>query len=150
MPHIMKNEIIDAVINLFSGADERDWEKIKNTFAKRVLLDYSALAGSAATVLTPDEIINAWKAMLPGFDTTHHQTAKFSVKEDGDKAIVYYSAIADHFLGDDKWTVEANYETGLVKTTSGWKIDSHKISNVKQSGNTDLPAKAMEAVINKH
>jgi len=134
---------------MFSGADERDWEKVKNTLAGHVLLDYSALSGSPASALTPDEIINAWKGLLPGFDLTHHQPADFTVKEDDNKATVHYFAKADHFLGDSKWTVEANYDTDLVKTADGWKINSHKISHAKQSGDITLPAKAMEVVKNR-
>lgn len=142
----MENEIINVVKNLFSGADERDWEKVKSTLAGEVLLDYSALSGNPAVTLTPDAIITAWKGLLPGFDMTKHQPANFIVKQNGDHATVHYFAKADHFLGDDTWTVEANYDTGLVKTANGWKIDSHKISHVKQSGNENLPAKAMEVI----
>jgi hypothetical protein len=145
----METEIIDIVKNLFSGADERDWGKVKNTLADQVLLDYSALSGSPASLLTPEDIITAWKGLLPGFDMTHHQPADFTVKQNGDTATVHYFAKADHFLGEDKWTVEANYDTGLIKTADSWRINSHKISNVKQSGNTDLPAKAMEVVKNR-
>ncbi len=145
----METEITNTVKNLFSGADERDWEKVKNTFADQVLLDYSALSGSPSSLLTPEDIITAWKGLLPGFDMTHHQPAGFTIKQNGDEATVHYFAKADHFLGEDNWTVEANYDTGLIKTADGWRINSHKISNVKQSGNADLPAKAMEVVKNK-
>jgi hypothetical protein len=145
----METEIINTVKNLFSGADERDWGKVQATLADEVLLDYSALSGSPASTLTPGEIITAWKGLLPGFDRTHHQPDYFTVKEDDDKAIVHYFAKADHFLGNDTWTVEANYDTKLEKAKDGWKITSHRIFNVKQSGNTALPAKAMEVVKNK-
>jgi len=145
----MQNEIINIINALFSGADERNWEKVKSTFADEVLLDYSVLSGNPATLLTPDVIITAWKALLPGFDQTKHQPENFAVKQNNDKATVHYFAKADHFLGDDEWTVEANYDTGLIKTTDGWKVNSHKISNVKQSGNVNLPAKAMEIVKSK-
>jgi hypothetical protein len=146
---IMQTEIINTVKDLFSGADERDWKKVKGTFANEVLLDYSVLSGNPATTLTPDTIITAWKGLLPGFDKTKHQPENFTVKQDDDKATVHYFAKADHFLGGDEWTVEANYDTGLIKLSNGWKINSHKISNVKQSGNVNLPAQAMKIVKNK-
>jgi hypothetical protein len=140
-------QITETVIALFKGADDRDWDKVKNTLAEKVLLDYSAM-GSPAAELTPGQIITAWKGLLPGFDSTHHQPAGFTVKQDGDTATVRYSAKADHFIGSDGWTVEANYDTNLIHTANGWKITMHKINDVKQSGDTTLPAKAME--IAKH
>jgi hypothetical protein len=140
----MQSEITETVKAMFSGADERDWDKVKDTMADKVLLDYSALSGSPATELTPEQIINAWKGLLPGFDKTHHQPADFAVTQNGDYATVHYLAKADHFLGDDSWTVEADYDTELVKTGNDWKITSHKINDVKQSGNKELPSKAAE------
>lgn len=144
----MGNEIINTVKNLFSGADERDWKKVKNTLADEVLLDYSALSGSPPTLLTPDTIIIAWKGLLPGFDITTHRPENFMVKKVDDKATVHYFATADHLLDNEKWTVEANYDTDLIKMANGWKITSHRISNVTQSGNRNLPARAMEIVKN--
>ena len=145
----MQNEIINTVKAMFSGADERDWDKVKNTMADKVLLDYSAMGGSPAAELTPEQIINAWEGLLPGFDKTHHQPKDFTVTQNGDTAVVHYFAKADHFLGDESWTVEANYDTGLAKTGGTWKITSHKIKDVKQSGNKELPLKATEIAKSK-
>ena len=140
----MQTEIINIIKDLFSGADERNWEKVKNTFANEVLLDYSVLSGSPAAILSPNMIIAAWQGLLPGFDITKHQPSDFMVKQNNDNATVHYFAKADHFLGGEEWTVEANYDTCLIRVADGWKINSHKISNVKQSGNVNLPVKAME------
>lgn len=122
----MENEIINVVKELFGGADERNWNKVKSALFNKVLLDYSALSGSPAATLTSDVIITAWKGLLPGFDHTKHQPAHFTVKQEDGKATVHYFAKADHFLGDDEWTVEANYDTDLIKTSFGWKITGHK------------------------
>lgn len=140
----MQSEITEPVKAMFGGADERDWAKVKDTMGNKVLLDYSAMSGNPAAELTPEQIINAWKGLLPGFDKTHHQPARFMITQNGNNATVRYFAKADHFLGDDSWTVEANYDTVLVKTDDGWKIIAHKISDVKQSGNKELPLKAAE------
>jgi hypothetical protein len=140
----MQNEIIETVKAMFSGADEHDWDKVKNTLAGHVLLDYSELSGTTGSTLTPDVIINAWKGLLPGFDKTHHQPADFRLIQKGNTATVHYFAKADHFLGDESWIFKANYDTELVKADDDWKIISHKISNVKQSGNKELPVKTAD------
>ena len=66
-------KIIETITNIFEGADERDWKKVKDSFADEVLLDYYSMNGSPVVLLSSSKIIEAWKGFLPGFDLTHHQ-----------------------------------------------------------------------------
>ncbi|HEY1201656.1 MAG TPA: hypothetical protein VGE79_11770, partial [Niastella sp.] len=61
----MENKTTEQVRLLFKGADERNWEKCRSVFNKDVLLDYSSMTGSAATLLSSEQIIAAWAAFLP-------------------------------------------------------------------------------------
>ena len=67
-----------------------------------------------------------------------------ATKPSADNALVRYSGKTDHFLGNDVWMVEGNYETELHKTNGVWLITKHKIHLIKQYGDTDLPRKAKE------
>jgi hypothetical protein len=43
----MEHTVIkQRVLDLFNGADERNWGKVKMAFADNVLLDYSSLSGN--------------------------------------------------------------------------------------------------------
>jgi hypothetical protein len=139
-----QQNVIDIVIQLFAGADERDWQKVKNTMAKEVLLDYTSMAGGEPTVLSPQQIAKAWAEFLPGFDKTHHQLSDFKVNIQDNFATASYFGKADHFIDDEIWTVEGNYMTELKKEGDNWLITTHKFDLITQSGNASLPLKATE------
>jgi len=146
----MENEkIIQAISAVFNGADERNWKKVENAMADRVLLDYASLSGSPAATLPSTQIIETWKGFLPGFDRTHHQLSDFQVSWQGNIAKVHCNGKADHFIDEDVWTVEGTYDAEVTKNIGRWAITGLKFSLSKQSGNTDLPARAIEKVKTK-
>lgn len=138
----MENIIIHQVNTLFSGADERNWNKVKSVMHTPVLLDYSSMTGSPATNLTPEEITAAWSAFLPGFDRTNHKLSDFKVIINGDEAIVHYTGKADHYLNAEVWTVEGSYNTKFKRVNENWLVVAHTFNFQKQSGNNTLPAAA--------
>jgi ketosteroid isomerase-like protein len=138
----MENIIIHQVNTLFSGADERNWNKVKSVMHTPVLLDYSSMTGSPATNLTPEEITAAWSAFLPGFDRTNHKLSDFKVIINGDQAIIHYTGKADHYLNAEVWTVEGSYDTKFKRVNENWLVVAHTFNFQKQSGNNTLPAAA--------
>lgn len=139
-----EEKIIQIVTSLFNGADEHNWAKVENAMAEKVVLDFSSMTGEASSIKTAKQIAKNWAIFLPGFDKTHHQLSNFKVTQNGNIATVHYNLKADHFLAKDVWTVEGTYDTELLKTNNNWAITKHKLNFTKQSGNTNLPAKAIE------
>jgi hypothetical protein len=142
-------KIIQAIINLFDGADERDWKKVQDVMADNVLLDYTSMTGVEPGMVTPVQITDAWASFLPGFDKTDHQLSEFRVKLHGNEADVYYIGKADHFIGDEVWTISGTYQTKLEKQNDTWLITYLKLNYDKQSGNTALPQRAKQNVIDR-
>ena len=141
----MENKITEQVRLLFEGADERNWEKCISVMNKDVLLDYSSMTGNGATLLTSEQIIAAWATFLPGFDRTHHELSKFTIESNGLLSTAHCYGKADHFIGDEVWTVEGTYDTKLARTNNdNWLIVEHKFNLEKQSGNTLLPQLATQ------
>jgi hypothetical protein len=136
------HKIIQAVTDLFKGADERDWQKVRNVMADNVLLDYQSMTGIEPGMQTPVQITDAWESFLPGFDKTDHQLSEFRVKIHGNEADVDYIGKADHFIGEEVWTISGNYQTRLVKQNDTWLITYLRLNYDKQSGNTALPQQA--------
>ncbi|MCE3007909.1 MAG: nuclear transport factor 2 family protein [Bacteroidetes bacterium] len=138
----------ETVTQLFIATDQQDWAGVKDAFDTRVLLDYSSMTGSPAAELTPDEIISAWKGILPGFAHTHHQLGNFLTTQDGARAKVFCYGTATHYLQHAEgnvWTVVGSYNLELVRQSDGqWKIAAMKFNYKYQDGNLMLPAKAME------
>jgi hypothetical protein len=139
-------KIIQTITGIFNGADERNWEKVQDSFTDNVLLDYSSMNGSPATVISSEKVIEGWKGFLPGFDMTHHQVSDFKVDHKNDIAQVHFFGKADHYISKDSWTVEGTYDIELVKAGDKWKVTKFKFNLQKQSGDTGLPQKAAEII----
>src|ERR1700751_2381833 len=108
--------IIQTVTDIFNGADERNWEKVRHAMAEEGLMDYSSMNGSQPAITKADDIIKTWKGFLPGFDRTHHQLSDFQGERQGNTANLRFFGKADHFIGNDSWTVEGTYDIEAVKS----------------------------------
>ena len=137
----------DVVVDLFVATNERDWDTVLESFGPQVSLDYSSMTGNPATELNPQEIVTAWKGILPGFESTHHQIGNILEHVDEDKATVFCYGTATHYLTDESgniWTVVGSYDFEIIKNSEGnWKISKMKFNFKYQDGNTTLPEKAI-------
>ncbi len=137
-----------TVTQLFVATDEQNWPDVQQAFANKVLLDYSSMSGNPSSTLSPNEIITAWKSLLPGFDFTHHQIGNIIVDENQHTASLFCYGTASHYLdneGENLWLVVGTYDFKLKKTEDGnWEITSMKFNFKFQDGNKNLPAMAME------
>lgn len=142
-------KIIKVITNIFEGADERDWNKVKASFANDVLLDYYSMNGNPATVLSSNDIIKAWKGFLPGFDLTHHHVTKFRIEQSDGIVKAHFSGKADHFIDGESWTVVGSYDLELAIAGDDAKVSKFQFNLQSQSGNKELPQKAAE-IVNKN
>ncbi|MEM9362085.1 MAG: nuclear transport factor 2 family protein [Bacteroidota bacterium] len=137
----------DVVVGLFVATDERDWNTVLESFTTKVVLDYSSMTGNPATELNPEDIVMAWKGILPGFESTHHQVGNFLEVIHNEKATVFCYGTAAHYLTDETgniWTVVGSYNFEVDKNSKGdWKISKMKFNFKYQDGNTTLPEKAI-------
>lgn len=137
----------DVVINLFVTTDLNDWSAVEHVFDSSVVLDYSSMNGQPGSELTPMQIIDAWKGILPGFESTHHQLGNFQTSVKDNSAHVFCYGTASHYLKDEAgslWTVVGTYDFDLVKDRSGkWKITAMKFNFKYQDGNNGLAQKAI-------
>lgn len=134
----MEKLIIEQVTKVFQGADERNWQKVAAVMDKHVMLDYSSMTGSPASLLTPDQITSAWAAFLPGFDRTNHKLFDFKVQVKNELASVSYLGTADHFYHAKVWTVEGSYTTQLKLINDNWLVTAHTFHFKQQVGDTTL------------
>ncbi|MDJ1499712.1 nuclear transport factor 2 family protein [Xanthocytophaga agilis] len=143
-------EVVNVVQNIFIGADERDWQMVHASFAPRVLLDYTSMTGGKPTELVPEQIIDAWKALLPGFQATQHQLGNFKTVVQENKADVFCYGTATHYLpnpsNQNVWTVVGTYLFQLIKKDNEWKVSRMKFNFKYQDGNLELPKLATEKV----
>ncbi|WP_462251781.1 nuclear transport factor 2 family protein [Ekhidna sp.] len=145
-----KNAIEKVVTQVFVSTDNQKWTSVEDAFNDQVLLDYTSMAGGEPAHLSPSQITDSWKTILPGFDHTHHALSNFNIEINGTEATVSHYGNADHFIDlkndKDVWTVVGTYDHHLLKTPSGWKIDQMKFNLKYMDGNMDLPRIAQERV----
>ncbi len=137
----------NVVVQLFIATDQKEWDTAKDCFTETVLLDYSSMSGQPAAELSPEQIISSWKGILPGFESTHHQTGNYQVSRQDDTAHVFCYGTASHYLDDEEgslWVVVGTYDFELAKVGNDtWKITSMKFNFKFQDGNTSLAEKAI-------
>ncbi|WP_052444779.1 nuclear transport factor 2 family protein [Flammeovirga sp. OC4] len=141
--------INETVSKFFIATDNKEWGKVENIFALKVELDYSSMNGNPAVELSPKQITNSWKTILPGFTHTHHQIGNLITSVNGKTAQVFCYGTATHYLEDDAgniWTVVGSYNFELKHLDNQWRISKMKFNYKYQDGNTNLPAKAIENV----
>lgn len=151
-----EQQVLNAINNVGYYADLGDWAKVADQFHKDgAVLDYTSYANASAgtskdlPTLLPQQIVDAWQTVLPGYDRTHHLMGTQSVQLDGDKASTTSNIYATHFLeneGEDTWVFIGDYQHELAKTADGWKITFMRANLRAQLGNTNLPALATERV----
>lgn len=144
-----EQKIIETVGDIFTGADERDWERVERAFVDEVLLDYTSMVGGEPAVLKARQIVENWKNLLPGFEKTHHQLSDFQIQIEGETADARFKGHAEHLIGDEIWIVDGGYETELVNKNGVWLISKHKLNLTKQDGNLELPKLAGERIAEK-
>ncbi len=139
-----------TVIGLFVATDQQNWTEVANSFHEKVWLDYTSMNGNPGSESTPQEIISAWKSILPGFEHTHHQLGNTISTIKGEKAKVFCYGTASHYLTDDGgnlWLVVGTYDFDLILQDEGdWRITSMTFDYKYQEGNTGLPEKAMNQI----
>ncbi|MEM9545538.1 MAG: nuclear transport factor 2 family protein [Bacteroidota bacterium] len=141
------NKIQERINALFVAADQHDWEEVEQCFSKTVILDYTSMTGQPAAKLSPKQIVESWRSILPGFQYTHHQTGNFIIEEEGGRAEVYCYGTAFHYLENDNdhmWTVVGSYDFDLEKETDTWTISKMKFNFKFQNGNPNLPQMAIQ------
>ncbi|OYQ35109.1 hypothetical protein CHU92_11050 [Flavobacterium cyanobacteriorum] len=141
-------KITNTIRTIFAASDARNWKTVENSFAKTVTLDYTSMAGGQPAQLSPEAIITAWKQILPGFESTHHQTGQYKVTVTGNSAQAQLRGLALHYLpnttGNNVWVVTGSYHVNLVKEGRNWKVNYFRFNLEKQDGNLNLANLAKE------
>ena len=135
----MIEKVKNGILDIFEGADDRNWTRVKNAMAEKVLLDYSSMTGGEPALLSADDIVKAWANFLPGFDKTKHNLSNFKISTSGKSATVTFDGKADHFMNDQVWTVEGDY---YAEAQYDNRISLLKFNLKAQRGDLELPAKA--------
>ena len=137
-------EISNTLTRYFAAVDNSQWETVKKMMTDPIHIDYSSFGAGDPADLKPDEILNAWKKFLPGFDAAHHQIGNIDIEVQNNTATVECYVTASHVIDDRVWTVVGSYQNSLMRLNNTWKLSEVKFLFKYQTGATDLPKEAQK------
>ena len=139
---IEKENVLKTVNSLFVSTDNREWTEVKKCFSDSVLFDMKSLTGIESSVISAEDIVNAWDNGLKDLQAIHHQVGNYMVEIKNNEADVFCYGTASHYLpnrtGNNVRTFVGSYNFHLVKSNSSWKIDRFKFNFKYLDGNADL------------
>ena len=137
-----RQAISDTITGLLHAIDRRDWTAVRSRLAEQVRTDYTSLFGGEIRTQSAAELIENWRSLVPGFDTTQHLTGPILANVLGDSARARCAVTAIHRIGRDQWIPSGHYEMGLVRANNRWLIGAIIYRNVLVVGDETLPEKA--------
>jgi hypothetical protein len=139
---IERNHVIDRVNKLFIATDNRDWTRVKECFTDSVLFDMTSLAGGGPSMVSSQDIVDAWDTGLKALKAVHHQSGNFVIEINDKEADVFCYGIATHYLpnktNQNVSTFVGSYDFHMVLHGADWKIDRFKYNLKYIDGNVDL------------
>jgi hypothetical protein len=142
-------DIIETLTRLFWTTDHHDWDGLGRVFDHEVTLDYTAAAGGDPAVLTPEQIVAAWKPTFDALDAHQHLVGNYLIEQGHEEAHVSASFIATHQHGGQTWTLGGDYRFTLRGFPEGWKVTAMTMLPIWQTGPVDLIEQALKAAAAK-
>jgi hypothetical protein len=117
-----------VVAALAFAQDDKDWERMRGLFTPEVHLDLSGVFGEPAVDITAAELATQARAVIGGFECTHHATSNIDVAVDGDEARCRAHVVSYHHLPTengrvDHCTMRGHWSLGLRRDGGRWLIE---------------------------
>ena len=129
----------DVLVDLVHAIDTLDWDGVRAVLADRLTTDYTSLFGGSPVEQTGDELVDQWRALLPGFTATQHLLGPVRVSGSSVRAHVR----ACHCVDEARWIVAGHYRATV---TDDGRISALVLDTYYQDGDLDLPATAQERI----
>jgi hypothetical protein len=94
---IARQEVIEAIDDLFVATDRKAWDAVRAVLAPTVRFDMSSAGGGPVAELTGDQIADGWAQGLEPIEQIHHQAGNYRVRANGDRAEAFCYAVAWHY-----------------------------------------------------
>ncbi|MCA2216564.1 nuclear transport factor 2 family protein [Jidongwangia harbinensis] len=135
----MNDAVTASIVRFFRAVDTRDWATVRALLADEVVLDYVSLFGGEVETVAADEVVERWRALLPGFDATQHFLG-VPAELDG---TVQANVRGYHVLGDEVWMVAGWYRLTLTAGDPA-RVAGIVLTAAYETGDRELVARARE------
>lgn len=132
------------------AVDRAAYDLAQAAFAPEVVIDYTSLWGGDPAKMTSAALMEAWRGIVPGFDTTWHELGPVSVEISGDTATATAFVDGRHWIGDDLWRPVGHYHWDLMIVQDDWRVTRMEFEMTQEIGDRGLAAVAMERAAALH
>lgn len=136
--------IITLVSSIPLAVDRAAYDLAESAFAAEVVIDYTSLWGGDPATMTPAELMQAWRGIVPGFDATWHELGPVSVSLEGESATARAFVDGRHWIGDDLWRPVGSYIWDVENLDGEWKVTRMVFDMTQEIGDRALATEAME------
>ncbi|MEM1312928.1 MAG: nuclear transport factor 2 family protein [Pseudomonadota bacterium] len=136
--------VVTLVSSIPLAVDRAAYDLAEAAFAPQVVIDYTSLWGGEPATMTPAALMDAWRGIVPGFDTTWHALGPVSVEIDGDAAAATAEVDGRHWIGDRLWRPVGVYRWDLMRIEGGWKVTRMEFEMTAEQGDRALAQEAMD------
>jgi hypothetical protein len=136
--------VITIVASIPLAVDLANYALAERAFAPKVVVDHTSLWGGTPNTITPGELMDAWRGIVPGFDATWHELGPVSAQVQGDRATATAAVDGRHWIGQAVWRPIGNYEWELEKRDGRWQVTRMAFLMTREIGDRGLAARAIE------
>jgi hypothetical protein len=141
--------VISVVSSIPLAVDLARYDLAEAAFAPSILIDYTSLWGGEPQRMTPATLMQAWRALVPGFDATRHELRDVQAFIAGDAATATAFVDGRHWLEGALWRPIGTYEWKLQKVNGRWQVTAMTFAMTQEIGDRGLVAIASERARSK-
>lgn len=134
-----RNSIIDVLTKFAVSIDRRRWDDFASCFMEEV--DLNTIRTGKWTHFERDELMKRLARAFESYTATQHISANHQVTIDGDKAVVWSTLNATHYLQgapDGEYHQQVGYYEYHLVRANGWRIASVQQFPHWQRGNQKI------------
>jgi hypothetical protein len=138
------SRVISVVSSIPLAVDLARYDLAEAAFAPRITIDYTSLWGGEPQQMTPAQLMDGWRGIVPGFDATWHELADVRAEVRGDEATATAHVDGRHWIGERLWRPIGTYHWTLRKLDGAWKVASMRFAMTQEIGDRALATEATE------
>lgn len=142
--------IISTVSSIPLAVDLARYDLAEAAFAPNIVIDYTSLWGGEPQRMTPAALMDAWRALVPGFDATRHELRDVQANVTGDTATATAFVDGRHWIDGAIWRPVGTYHWTLRKIDGRWKVETMTFTMTEEFGDRGLVASATERVVGRN
>lgn len=136
--------VISVVSSIPLAVDLARYDLAEAAFAPAITIDYTSLWGGEPQPMTPAQLMDSWRGIVPGFDATWHELTDVRAEVRGEEATATAHVDGRHWIGERLWRPIGTYYWTLRKLDGTWKVTSMRFAMAQELGDRALATVATE------